>query len=172
MSPACTLFNLCKCVKPCCCRVVFYMQESGSSLLRWVSLQPPVINPGNCTWEFQTCIFAQWQNVMGCKGSPKTTGWKRLPDHTSPRGHILNQFFAQHKRDGPQKYMRANTWKNIETENFRKQNQVVLQTCYKAKMTPICESAFTRWGYVGKTHCLDYLLDSVSLYKVIIIMQL
>lgn len=81
------------------------------SFFALLSLLTASSNPGNCTWEFQTCIFAQWQNVMGCKGTPVTTGWKRMPDHTSPRGHILNEFFAQHKCDGPPKYMYAISWK-------------------------------------------------------------
>lgn len=33
VSPVCASFNLRKCVKACCCRVVFYMQELRGFLL-------------------------------------------------------------------------------------------------------------------------------------------
>lgn len=103
VSPVFTSFNLCKCVMPYCCRTVFYVQESEGSSLHWVSLEAPVINSGNCTWESQTCLFAWQQNATGYKGILETTGWEMMPDNTSPSGHILGEFFAYLTCDGPPK---------------------------------------------------------------------
>lgn len=145
VSPVFISFNLCKCVMPYCCRTVFYVQESEGSLLHWVSLEAPVINSGNCTWESQTCLFARQENATGYKGILETTGWEMMPDNTSPSGHILGEFFAYLTCDGPQKYMHTIAWKRVE-----KQNQVLHQAWVKAKMISIHKSALLNWDKLEK----------------------